>query len=198
MRIQAMATMVALAICAVPAQAATYALDKQHTEVRFSWDHLGLSRQSGKFSDVTGTVEFDEAQPELAKIDVTIKVASVVTGVTALDSHLVKSKEFFDSAAHPTITFRSREVRPTGEKTAELTGDLTINGIAKPVTLAVVWNFFGPHPLGAINPVLKDKVAAGFSARTQILRSEWGLTRTIPLVSDEIRIAIEMEMLATE
>jgi polyisoprenoid-binding protein YceI len=198
MRTQALALLAMFAISAMPAQAATFALDKQHTEVRFSWDHLGLSRQSGKFGDVSGTVEFDEAHPENAKINVTIKVASVITGVAALDSHLVKSKEFFDTAAHPNITFKSREVRPTGEKTAEVTGDLTINGIAKPVTLAVVWNFLGPHPLGAINPVLKDKIAAGFSARTQILRSEWGLTRTIPLVSDEIRIAIEMEMLAGE
>ncbi len=192
------ALMVSGAVVTNSVHAAQFALDKQHTEVRFSWDHLGLSRQSGKFGDVSGTVDFDEAQPDQAKIDVTIKVASIVTGVSALDSHLVKSKEFFDAAAHPTIAFKSRGVRSTGDKTAEVTGDLTINGIAKPVTLAVVWNFLGPHPLGAINPVLKDKIAAGFSARTQILRSEWGLTRTIPLVSDEIRIAIEMEMIATE
>jgi polyisoprenoid-binding protein YceI len=187
-----------VALGVTPAFADTFTLDKQHTEVRASWDHLGLSRQSGKFTDVAGSLVFDAAKPEAATLDVTIKVASVMTGVSALDNHLVKSKEFFDTAVYPTILFKSREVKSTGDKTAEVVGDLTINGVSKPVTLAVVWNFLGPHPLGAINPALKDKTAAGFSARTQILRSDWGLTRTIPLVSDEIRIAIEAELLKTE
>jgi polyisoprenoid-binding protein YceI len=183
---------------AAPCHAETFTLDKQHTEVRFSWDHLGLSRQSGKFTDVTGKLAFDPEKPEASSLDVTIKVVSVLTGVPALDNHLAKSKEFFDTTIYPTILFKSREVKPTGEKTAEVTGDLTINGIVKAATLAVVWNYLGPHPLGTINPALKDKTAAGFSARTQILRSDWGLTRTIPLVSDEIRIAIEAELLQGE
>lgn len=184
-----------LASCFAPGvHAGTFTIDKQHTEVRFSWDHLGLSRQSAKFTDVTGTVSFDPEKPDASTVDVQIKLASLVTGVAALDTQLVKTKDYFDAAANPLITFKSTDVRSTGEKTAELTGDLTINGVTKPVTLAVVWNFLGPHPLGAINPTYKDLMAAGFSARTQILRSEWGLTRTIPLVSDEIRIAIETEM----
>ena len=121
-------------------------------------------------------------------------VGGIVSGVLALDTQLTKTKDYFDATAHPTITFKSREVRSTGEKSGEMTGDLTINGVTKPVTMAVVWNFLGPHPLGAINPTYQDVTAAGFSARTQILRSEWGMTRTIPLVSDEIRIIIETEM----
>lgn len=185
-----------LALAAAPAGAygETFTLDRQHTEVRFSWDHLGLSRQSGKFTDVAGKVNFDPEKPEASTVEVEIKLAGLLTGVPALDTLLIKTKDYFDVAANPTMTFKSREVRQTGDKTAELIGDLTINGITKPVTLAVVWNFLGPHPLGAINPTYKDLIAAGFSARTQILRSEWGLTRTIPLVSDEIRIAIETEM----
>ena len=186
-----------LATSIAGASAETFTLDKQHTEVRFSWDHMGLSRQSGRFTDVTGIVQFDADNPESATVDVSIPVASLMTGVAALDNHLVKTKDYFDTAASPAITFKSTGVRKTGDKTAELIGDLTINGVTKPVTMAVVWNFMGPHPLGSINPTYADKVAAGFSARTQILRSNWGITRTIPLVSDEIRISIEAEMART-
>ena len=188
--------LVCLAAClwGSTAQADTFTLDKQHTEVRFSWSHLGLSRQSGRFNDVSGTVMMDQASPETASVSVSLPVASLSTGVKELDSQLIKTREYFDVQAHPAITFKSTAVHQTGDKTAELTGDLTINGITKPVTLAVVWNFLGPHPLGAVNPTFADKIAAGFSARMQILRSDWGMTRTIPLVSDEIRISIETEM----
>lgn len=186
-----------LATSIASASAETFTLDKQHTEVRFSWDHMGLSRQSGRFTDVTGIVQFDADNPESATVDVSIPVASLMTGVAALDNLLVKTKDYFDTAANPAITFKSTSVRKTGDKTAELIGDLTINGVTKPVTMAVVWNFIGPHPLGTINPTYADKVVAGFSARTQILRSNWGITRTIPLVSDEIRISIEAEMART-
>ena len=179
------------------ARAEPFALDKQHTEVRFSWDHLGLSRQSAKFTEVKGTVDFNADKPEASIIDVAIPLTSLQTGIPALDTALVKTKDYFDAVSHPAIIFKSTSVRMTGDKTGELIGDLTINGITKPVTLAVVWNFIGPHPLGAINPTYADRIAAGFSARTQILRSDWGITRTIPLVSDEIRISIEAEMQRT-
>lgn len=181
-------------ISSSPLAAATFVFDKLHTEVRASWDHLGLSRQSARFNDISGKVEFDPANPEAARADVTIPIISVMTGVPALDNHLTRTKDYFDAAANPLITFRSEAVRMTGDKTAEMTGNLTINGITKPVTLAVVWNYLGPHPLGAVNPTLKDQTVAGFSARATILRSEWGITRTIPLVSDEIRISIEAEL----
>lgn len=179
------------------ASADTFAFDKAHTEVRFSWDHLGLSRQAGRFTEVSGTLTFDPAQPEAASVAVEIKVASLITGVPALDALLTKTKDYFDAAANPVISFKSRDVHSTGDKTADVTGDLTINGIAKPATLAVHWNYLGPHPLGDINPTFKDLTVAGFSARTQILRSDWGVSRTIPLVSDEIRISIEAELQRT-
>lgn len=183
-----------LALMSAPVLADEYVIDKQHTDVRFSWDHLGLSRQSGRVTGVDGVIEFDPDKIEATKVKVKIALASLSTGVPALDSVLLKTKDYFDVAAHPTITFQSTNLHATGEKTAELTGDLTINGVTKPATLAVVWNFLGPHPLGTINPTYADKIAASFSARTQILRSEWGITRYIPLVSDEIRISIETEL----
>lgn len=181
---------------AIPsASAATFVLDRDHTEVRASWDHLGLSRQSARFNDVMGRVTFDPDYPEQSTVDVTIKVDSISTGVAALDQHLTGSTDFFDIQRYPNITFKSRSVVMTSAKSANIEGDLTINGITKPVTLSAVWNFLGEHPLANANPVYKGVEAAGFSARTQILRSEWGITRVIPLVSDEIRITIEVEML---
>jgi polyisoprenoid-binding protein YceI len=181
-------------LASIPAAAQTFTFDKQHTEVRFSWDHLGLSRQSGKISDVVGSVVFDPASPETARVSVDLRVAALMTGVPALDSVLTKTKDYFDVGSHPTIAFQSTSVRMTGEKSAEVSGDLTINGITKPAVLAVVLNLLGAHPLGSVNPTYQDVVVAGFSARTQILRSDWGILRTIPLVSDEIRIAIEAEV----
>lgn len=176
------------------ALADTYKLDKENTEVRFSWNHLGLSRQSGRFLDVSGTVEFDPAEPEASFIDVTIKLASLTTGVPALDQALTKTRDFFDVAAFPAATFKSQEIKRTTAKTGKVVGDLTINGITKPVTLDVMWNFAGEHPMAAINPVYTGVYAAGFSATTQLFRSDYGITRSIPYVSDEIRIEIETEM----
>lgn len=177
-----------------PAMAETFVFDKEHTEVRFSWNHLGMSRQSGQFADIRGALTFDTEKPEASSVEVSIPVAKLQTGVPALDTVLIKSKDYFDAAAHPTITFKSSSVRMTGERSAEVQGDLTINGVSKPATLAVVLNFVGPHPLAAVNPSFNGKIAAGFSARTQILRSDWGMSRLVPLVSDEIRISIEAEL----
>jgi polyisoprenoid-binding protein YceI len=186
----------AVLAAATPAQAAeAYTFDPQHTEVRATWDHLGLSRQSARFNDVSGTLTFDPDAPEATTAQVTIGIAGVITGVPALDTQLAKTRDYFDPIAHPKITFTSTGVRVMSDKTAEMTGDLTINGITKPVTLAVVLNYHGPHPLGESNPTKRDVVVAGFSARTQILRSEWGISRIVPLVSDEIRISIEAELM---
>lgn len=182
----------------VTARADTYALDPDHTEVRFTWDHLGLSRQGGRFTTAAGTLTFDPAKPEASTVDVKIPVKSLSTGVKKLDEHLITTKDFFDVAANPAITFKSTLVRMKSDKTGEVEGDLSINGVSKPVVLDAVWNFSGEHPLQAINPVYAGAYASGFSATTQIRRSDWGITRTIPYVSDELRITIETEMLRTD
>lgn len=195
--VMACAAMLAISARAATAQADSFVLDPEHTEVRFTWDHLGLSRQGGRFVDVTGRLDFDEARPEASKLSAIIKVASIWTGVAALDSQLAKSREFFDVGKFPTITFSSTDVRQTSARTADVVGDLTINGQARPVVLNVTWNFAGAHPMAKINPAFSDQYVAGFSARTQIRRSDWGLTRTVPFVSDEIQITIETEFKRT-
>ncbi|MGD9829671.1 MAG: YceI family protein [Hyphomicrobiaceae bacterium] len=193
MPIKALLTLALLAMASVAARADTYVFDKGHTSIRFAWNHLGLSRPSGRFMDFDGRLEFDPTQPEKGRVEVTIKVASVWTGVAALDDHLKKA-DYFDAERFPTIHFKSTGVRKTGDKTGEVAGDLTIMGITKPVTLQVTWNFTGPHPLASLNPKYKGVFASGFSARTTIRRSEWGIKRSVPLVSDEILIEIETEL----
>jgi polyisoprenoid-binding protein YceI len=176
------------------AVADSWRLDKDHSEIRFSWDHLGLSRKSGRFLDFDATLDFSPTDPVAGTVSATIKTASIATGVKALDEAL-RSTDFFNAAAHPTITFKSTGVRKTGDKTGEIVGDLTILGVTKPVTLATKWNFTGEYPLAGVNPVYLGKWVSGFSATTRIERSAFGLKRATPLISDEIEITIEVEFL---
>lgn len=171
-----------------------YSFDKMHTNITFSWDHLGLSRQSGRMLDCDGIVTFDPAAPDQAQVDVAMRVASLWTGVPALDKHL-KSSDFFDAERHPLMTFRSTNARKTGQKTGEVSGELSILGIAKPVTLQLTWNYTGEHPLGRINANYAGKIVSGFTATAKLKRSEWGMDRAIPLASDDIEITINTELL---
>ena len=176
-----------------PVTADVYAIDKPMTNITFSWIHLGISRQSGRLLDSAGQVEFDPDAPEKASVAATMKVASLWTGIDAFDKQL-KSADYFDAAQFPTITFKSTEVKKTGDRTGEVTGDLTIMGQARPVTLAVTWNFTGEHPWGALNPAYQNKFVSGFTATTKIMRSDWGIKRGTPLTSDEIEITINAEL----
>jgi polyisoprenoid-binding protein YceI len=170
----------------------TYTLAGGHSTIVVSWSHAGLSRHSARVVGVEGTLELDTDIPEAARVDVRIDPSKISSGVGALD-RLLRSADFFDVAAHPAITFRSTSVVRTGERSGDVSGDLTIRGTTRPVTLAVTWNFTGEHPLGLINPSFAGKFVSGFSATTRLLRSEWGLGRGAPLISDEVDIAIELE-----
>ncbi|MGE3066926.1 MAG: YceI family protein [Hyphomicrobiaceae bacterium] len=182
---------------ATPAAAETYVFDKELTSVLFSWNHMGLSRQTARFLDCEGTLEFDPAQPERGAVAVVIKTASLSTGNPQFDKNL-RSADFFNAGVNPDITFRSTGVRVTGRQTGEVTGDLTISGITKPVLLYVTWNYTGEHPMAKLNPAYLNKVVSGFSAVAKLNRSEWGLDRVIPFVSDEIQISIEAELTRKE
>lgn len=188
------AILLAAVAASTPVQAELYVIDKTATYVGFSWNHLGLTNQYGRFNDVSGTVNFNPAKPEDGSVEVTINTGSVQTGVDALDKHL-RTSDFFDSANHRTMTFKSNGVQKSGDKTGLVTGELTILGITKPVVLDVTWVFTGEHPLGAINAAYKGKTVSAFTARALIKRSDWGMTRAAPLMSDEIEITIESEMI---
>ncbi len=181
-----------------PAQAAdTYSFDKGHTKILFFWNHLGLSNQSARFDDFDGKLVFDPEKPETSKIDVTIKTASVDSDVEAFDTHL-KSPDFFNAEKHPEITFVSTAVHKTGADTGRVEGDLTLNGVTKPVTLDVTFNFMGEHPLSAFNEAYKGAQYVAFSARTRVLRNDFNVGLYAPLVSDTVDIVIETELRKAE
>lgn len=177
-------------LTASPAHADTWVFDKQHTEIRFSWDHLGLSRRSGRFLDFEGNLEFSPTEPQAGSIELSIRTVSVSTGTKELDDAL-RSNDFFAAVQHPRITFKSTEIVKTGERTGEIRGDLTILGVSKPISLNATWNFTGEHPLSGVNPTYQGKWVSGFTATAKVQRSAFGLKRGIPLLSDDIEIGID-------
>lgn len=156
-----------VALPAVSAYATeTYYTDQGHTEVRFGWSHAGVSMQSGEFTTANGKLVLDPDNIENSTVTVKIDAASVSTGFGPLDDH-VKSKDFLEVETYPEITFVSTSVKQTGDKTADVTGDLTIHGVTKPVTLKTTLTHRGEHPLGSAIDYYKGQWIA-FSATTEI------------------------------
>ena len=182
----------ALLALAGSAVADTWKVNRGYVDVRFSWSNLGISRQSARFADVDGSLDFTPTDPAGGSVEVRIRAASVQTTAREFDE-LLRRPEFFDAARFPYITFKSNAVRATGERNGEVSGDLTVRGVSKPVVLEVTWTFTGEHPLGAINANYLGTWISGFSARTRISRSAFGLDRGLPLVSDEVEISIDAE-----
>jgi len=185
------ASAVALALFAAPAftsqavAADTYTLEPTHTSVTFQYTHFGYSHPTGKFMNAKGSVTLDDANPANSSVEVSFGIDGVNTGVPALDEHL-KSPDFFDAAKFPTATFKSTKVEPTGADTAKVTGDLTIHGVTRPVVLNVKLN------KEAVNPMMNKK-GVGFTATGAILRSDFGMNKYVPAVSDQIDLYIEAE-----
>jgi polyisoprenoid-binding protein YceI len=164
---------------------AAYRIDPNHTHVDFSWSHFGFSHPVGRFDSIQGDFKFDPADPTKSSVTVTIAIDSIDTGVKALDDDL-KSPAFFDAATYPTAVFKSTQVQRAGEHALKVTGDLTLHGVTRPVVLDVTVNKVGTHPM-------RGTPAAGFDATTTIRRSDFGIAKYVPNVSDEIAISISTE-----
>jgi polyisoprenoid-binding protein YceI len=162
-----------------------YTIEPNHTSVTWSANHFGFSNPSGKFSEIEGEIVFDEAHPEKSSVDVVIKIASLNTGLPKFDQHL-KSKDFFDLDKFSTAKFVSKKIVVTGKNKAKITGDLTLVGITKSVTLNAKFN------KSAVSPITQ-KQTIGFSANAVITRSEFGINYAIPGVSDKVDLVIEAE-----
>ncbi|HWL29515.1 MAG TPA: YceI family protein [Burkholderiaceae bacterium] len=169
-----------------PALAApqTYVLDPDHTFLRFSYDHMGMSKQIMRFNTTTGSVVLDK-EAKQAQVDITIDMKSIDTGVEVFDEH-IQGADFLDTAKYPTATFKSTKVSFDGDKPVSVDGDLTIKGITKPVTLTITSFLNGPHPM------LK-KEAIGANATAVIKRSEFNAGNFVPAVSDEVTLDIALE-----
>ncbi len=175
------------------AEAQAYKFDPTHTELLFSYRHLGMSRAYAQFKKIDGVVNMDKSAPEKSSVDVTIDVNSIDTGVTVFDEHL-RSKDFFNAAKFPKATFKSTKVTKTGAKTYKVAGNLTIKGKTKPVTLDMEFIVEQEHPLAKFNPAKKGVYVAAFSAKTSIKRSDFGMGQYAPATSDKVDIIIETEM----
>jgi len=169
------------------AQAAdTYKVDPAHAFVYYKINHFGWSDLFGRFNTVDGEFVVDESNPDNSSVSITIDAASIDTNHEKRNDHL-RSPDFFNVAEFPTITFKSTKIEKTGDITGKVTGDLTILAVTKPVTFDFKWNKPTPHF------ARKDEIHTGFSAELKINRSDWGMTKFVPNIGDEVTLFLEVE-----
>jgi len=163
-------------------EAGTYAVEPSHTRVQFAVTHFGFTSYWGDVSGVSGSLVLDPKDSAADQVSVSIPVSSVSTTNAKLDGEL-KSPMFLDGTTYPTITFVSKSVKKTGPTTALVTGDLTLHGVTKPVTLVAKFNAGGGNPMS-------KKYTVGFDAHGKIDRSDFGVKAFVPMVSDQVDITI--------
>jgi polyisoprenoid-binding protein YceI len=184
------ATIVALVLSfTASAFATSYTVDPYHKTFQFSVRHMGISNVKGTFDKVTGHLDFDEKTPANSKITLDIDPASVNTGNEKRDGHL-KSPDFFDVAKYPKLTFVSTKVKAAGKDKYKVTGDLTIHGVTKPITLDVEYLGTQKDPMGTTR--------AGFTASGKLNRQTYGLTfnkmvEKVSMVGDDVSLSIDLE-----
>ncbi|MCG7622530.1 MULTISPECIES: YceI family protein [unclassified Epibacterium] len=167
-----------------------YTLDASHSQILFSYNHLGYSTTYGLFSGFEGDIMFDQEDPANSSVSVSMPVKSMLTGWEARFNHFM-SDDFFGATDDEMVTFTSTGIEVTGEDTAKITGDLTLNGVTKSVVLDAKLNQAGEHPMA-------KKPWAGFDATTTLVRSEYELGQFAPFVSDEVEVKISVEAMKAE
>lgn len=188
MRKSLMAAVAALSLgTATPvlAEPVSYDTDAGHTDILFFVSHFGYSNSFGSFEDFDIDLTFDQQNPEKSSLSVTVRPASVQTTVPKLDDHL-RTPDFFNVDAHPEVTFVATDIAVTGDNTGTVTGDLTMLGVTKPITLDVTFNKAAAHPMN-------KRPAVGFSAVGTIKRTDFGMTTYAPAIGDDVKLMIEYE-----
>lgn len=168
------------------AQTSTWTIDSAHSSAQFSIRHMGVSKVHGSITGIKGTVLYDEKDPTKSKVEATLDTNTVNTANDARDKHL-KSPDFFDVEKNPTLTFKSTSVKKVGGK-LQATGDLTLAGVTKPVTLSLD---------GPATPVTqKGKTVSGFSATVTIHRSDFNFGSKFPaaVLGDDVDVEIDIEI----
>jgi polyisoprenoid-binding protein YceI len=183
-----------LAAFAAPAGASEWEVDSVHSSAEFSVKHMMVSTVKGRFDKVSGMLNLDDKNPTKSTVEITIDPNTIDTHEAKRDGHL-KSPDFFDVAKYPTITFKSTKIDKAGKAKFKVTGDLTMHGVTKPVTLMVE----GPAPK---QKNMMGSFSSGVSASGKINRKDWGLTWNKPieaaggvLVGDEVALDINLELL---
>lgn len=171
---------------ALPAAAApeTYTIDSRHTYPSFEVMHFGMSLQRGRFNKTSGKVTVDR-ETRTGAIEVTIDAASVDTGLDKLEEH-IRAEDFLHAAQFPTITFKGGQFAFEGDKLKSITGDLTMRGATRPVTLTAQHFNCGNHPVN-------KKAMCGGEFTATIRRSEWGIKYAIPALADDMLLRINVE-----
>ncbi len=180
-----LAAALALSSTAAFAEPVKYSFDASHSQVIFSYKHFGFSTTFGMFSGFDGEIMFDADAPATSSVTVSMPVKSMFTGWEKRDGHF-QSPDFFGSSGEELVSFKSTSIEVTGDNTAMITGDMTINGVTKSVALDTVMNKSGAHPMAG-------KAWLGFDAKATILRSDYGLGKFAPNVSDEVDLMISIE-----
>lgn len=198
MRALIISTLLALAPAAALAQlpqitppSGNYKVDPGHASIVFRVSHMGLTNYPIRFSKFDSTVVYDSADPTRSKLDVTIDANSIRTDYPFperenFDSVLATGEGWLNARAHPQIKFVSRSITRTGPKTGRITGDLTLKGVTRPVTLDATFN-------GAIEHPMLKKPVMGVSAKGSFKRSDFGIAQYVPMVGDDITVEIEAE-----
>jgi len=163
-------------------QGGEFAVDGNHTQIGFTLSHFGLSDFSGRLAGVSGTLSLQTANISASKLSVSVPTASFSTPVDKLSEEL-RGADWFDADKYPTITFTSTKVTQTGKDSATIAGDLTLHGVTKPVTLTA-------HLVGAGENPINKKYTVGFDATGTVKRSEFGVTKYLPLVGDEVEVTL--------
>lgn len=163
------------------AQTETYQIDPVHSTVAFKIRHLGISWVNGNFADFAGTVVFDPAKPENSSAEVTVKASSVDTRNVKRDTDL-KSPAYFDIEKHALLSFKSTKVRKTGDKTYEVTGDLSILGVARPLTITFT-------DLGTATG-MQGEARRGGETSFSLKRSDFGMTKNVGPIGDDVEVTL--------
>ncbi|RVV98987.1 polyisoprenoid-binding protein [Mesobaculum littorinae] len=181
----AASTAALLAAAPALAEPVDYTLDPGHSQITFTYNHLGFSTGHGMFSGFEGDIVYDAEDPAASSVEVSFPTQSLITGWEPRSEHFM-SDDFFGASEGDMITFTSTGIEVTGEDTAEITGDLTLNGVTKEVVLDTTLRQAGQHPM-------EGKQWLGFHAETTLLRSDYDLGAFAPAVSDEVEVMIDIE-----
>ncbi|AKQ40813.1 hypothetical protein CP97_00240 [Aurantiacibacter atlanticus] len=174
----------------VEVRSGSYVLDPAHGKITWSIDHMGFSTYVGQFTDVAATLDLDVRNPAASTLSATIDTDSVGTLNDQLDSHL-RTADFLDTANFPQAQFAATSIRLIDRDSAAITGNLTLRGVTRPVTIEADFNQAG------INPV-DQKYTLGFDGETTIKRSDFGINYGLPMLGDEVTLNLEAEFKLNE
>lgn len=163
------------------AQVETYEIDPVHSTVAFKIRHLGISWVNGNFGEFGGTVAFDPAKPENSTAHITVKATSVDTRNSKRDTHL-RSDDFFDVAKHAALEFKSTAVKKTGDTTYEVTGNLSILGVSKPITVTFTDLGKATGPQG--------EARRGGETSFSLKRTDFGMSKNVGPIGEEVQVTL--------